>query len=183
MEKLILDASSGLRRMWFNKDTPGVVYLDQRDDEELDKAHLRKLKVAGYPGHKRLRFKTPTTIGDFRKLDFPDGAFKLIVWDPPYRCYHGKRGIFREEYGSLQKETWPDDLKRGAHELWRVLQLFGVLIFKWNDNEISYKSVLSLFPAKPLFGQISAGAKARKGRRCHTFWFCFMKVPKKEAVS
>jgi len=178
MEKLILDATAGLRMMWFDKDHPNVIYLDERTDEELDAAHLRKLKAAGYPGRKRRHFKTPTVMGDFRKLDFPDERFKLIVWDPPFRCYHGKSGIFSEQYGRLQKETWPDDIRRGASELWRVLQGFGVLIFKWNDNEISFRSVLRLFPVEPLFGQITGGAKARRGKRCHTAWFCFMKLPK-----
>jgi len=181
-EQLILDASSGLRMMWFDKDHPGVVFLDQRDDVELSADKLAYELQRGRKGSKKWNPKVPTVKGDFRKLDYPDETFPLIVWDPPHCKWLGEKSLFKKRFGALDAETWPDDIKRGAAELWRVLKLYGVLIFKWNDHNISHKTVLKLFPAKPLFGQVSAGAKNKRGQPCHTFWFCFMKIPK-EAVS
>ena len=71
----------------------------------------------------------------------------------------GQTSVFRRKYGALNKETWPDDIKRGAHELWRVLKVNGTLIFKWADHDIPYEDVLKLFPEKPLFGQITLYTK------------------------
>jgi hypothetical protein len=80
----------------------------------------------------------------------------------------------------MNRETWSADLRLAGSELWRVLKMGGVLVFKWNNHDIKFKSVLRLFPERPLFGQISAGAKKRDGKPGHTCWFCFLKVKRHE---
>ena len=64
------------------------------------------------------------------------------------------------------------DLKKGFKEMWRVLDDYGILLIKWNDYEISFKTLKELFPANPLFANIKNGAGGSK-----TKWFCFMKIP------
>lgn len=152
---LILDATAGNRSMWFDRKHKRTIYIDQR--EEVN----------------------PDIVCDNRKLDFPDKKFKLVVFDPPHLQWLGQTSVFRRKYGALNKETWPDDIKRAAYELWRVLDDFGVLIFKWADHDIPYESVLKLFPEKPLFGQITAANQRSKdgSKPYHTYWFCFLKIP------
>ena len=49
----------------------------------------------------------------------------------------------------------------------RVLKDYGVLIFKWSEDQISTADILKLLPVQPLFGN----------RRGKTIWLCFMKFP------
>ena len=78
--------------------------------------------------------------------------------------------VHYKKYGSLSKETWKEDLKRGFSECWRVLQDYGVLIFKRNEAEKKLAEILPLFTATPLFGHTT-------GSRSQTKWLCFMKIP------
>ncbi len=71
-----------------------------------------------------------------------------------------------KKYGGLKK-TWQDDLRDGFKECFRVLQTDGVLIFKWNENQIKVSDVLLLTDKKPLFGHPS-------GKASNTHWLCFM---------
>ena len=72
-----------------------------------------------------------------------------------------------KKYGVLN-ETWQEDIRKGFEECFRVLQTNGVLIFKWNENQIKIKDVLSLSPIKPLFGHTTMVKN-------NTHWICFMK--------
>ena len=165
--KFILDACCGGRMMWVNKNHPNTIYIDNRIAE---KGHIQK----GFnPNHE----VKPDIVMDFRKMDFLDKSFKLVVFDPPHLTSLGENSIMRKKFGCLVTETWQSDLERGFNECWRVLEDFGVLLFKWNDIEIPYKKVLSFIKVKPLFMNITAGQKALKQKN-RTYWFCFMKIPK-----
>jgi len=165
--KFILDACCGGRMMWMNKHHPNAVYIDIR---EAKKGHIGK----GFnPGHEI----NPDFVMDFRKMSFPDKRFKLVIFDPPHLTTLSESSIMRKKFGCLNAETWQSDLEKGFKECWRVLEDYGVLVFKWNDIEISYKKVLSFIKEKPLFMNITAGQKALKDGH-HSFWFCFMKIPK-----
>lgn len=48
----------------------------------------------------------------------------------------------------------------------RVLKPNGTLIFKWNEEQIKLKDVLSTIKYKPLFGN----------KRAKTHWLVFMKL-------
>jgi len=181
-EKFILDATAGHRMMWFDKNNPYTIYMDIDDDEELRSRYDSAEKQARKPHYYQPWLPlNPTLKGDFRKLDFPDNSFYLIVFDPPHLTWLGKNSIFKKKFGQLETETWPDDIKKGAKELWRVLKPYGVLVFKWNTHDIPYQKVLKLFPEMPLFGQISAGSSSKFQKiRGHTCWFTFLKMPKEE---
>lgn len=134
-EKFILDATAGFRMMWYDKHHPNALYLDERPECE------------------------PDVIGDFRNLSqFPDKKFKFIVFDPPhfFRSEKCHTGCLLNQFGALNPDTWKTDLSRGFKELWRILDDFGVLVFKWSDYCMSASKALEQFPVKPLIYQITA---------------------------
>ena len=47
----------------------------------------------------------------------------------------------------------------------RVLKTYGVLIFKWNEEQIKLSEISKLFPCDPVFGN----------KRSKTHWVVFMK--------
>ena len=152
--------------MWYNKHHPNTIYIDNRI---ADKGHIQK----GFNPNHHVR---PDIVMDFRKMDFPDKSFKLVVFDPPHLTSLTETSVMGKKFGCLNAETWQSDLQKGFSECWRVLKDYGVLVFKWNDIEISYKKVLSLIKERPLFFNITAGQKALKdGHR--SYWFVFMKLP------
>jgi len=157
--KFILDACCGKRMMWFDKSNENCVYLDER------------LEV------------NPDMIGDFRKLEFKDKSFKLVVFDPPHIIQRqiGSSNVAKD-YGLLSPDYWKEDLKKGFEECWRVMEDYGILIFKWSDcnkygnisRDCNIKTILSLIDIKPLFGHTS---RKNKNMISSTYWFCFMKIP------
>lgn len=158
MEKIILDACCAGRTIWFNKKHPHTLYIDKRIAKKGHRKHR--------PNHE----VNPDVVMDFRSLDLPDKQFKLVVWDPPHLKSLGETSDLRKAYGSLNKETWPYDLSKGFQECWRVLDDYGVLIFKWNEQEILLRKILALFKETPLFGHTT-------GSNSKTHWMCFMKIP------
>lgn len=157
-EKFILDACCGGRHFWFNKNHANTIYIDY---------------IIKNRGHIKCRSNLqtkPDILMDFRELGFKDKAFKLIVWDPPHRTKMHETSIFGMKYGSLNAETWQADLKQGFRELWRGLDDYGILIFKWSEIGIKLKKVLLLFNKTPLFGHTT-------GSQSKTHWLCFMKIP------
>ena len=75
--KPILDACCGSRMFWFDKDNPFVEFMDIRDEEV-------------YLSDGQLCIVHPNTIGDFTAMPFPDGSFKLVVFDPLHLVWAGK---------------------------------------------------------------------------------------------
>jgi len=156
--KFILDACCGSRMFWFQKNQTNTIFQDIR---EYDK---------GFIDNRQNRELHPDMIGDFRKMDFPDKTFKLIVFDPPHLIGKPDGCRMTRIYGALNAETWQSDIKRGFNECWRVLDDYGVLIFKWNDASKKRKEVLKVLGRTPLFGHPN-------GSKIPTHWFCFMKIP------
>ena len=157
--KFILDASCGGRMFWFNKKQENTIFIDNRELKDV-LCDGRKFNI------------NPDILMDFKDLKFPNKSFKLVVFDPPHLLILGEKSWMAKKYGILEK-TWREDLKKGFNECWRVLEDYGVLIFKWNEDQISFKEVLGLFPIQPLFGHPTA----RSGK---TKWFCFMKLPEEK---
>lgn len=157
-QKIILDVCCGGRMFWFNKKHPNALYLDNRTMLPKKMSNGATLEVA------------PDMVMDFRKLDFPDYKFSLVVFDPPHIFKRGgKNSWMKDKYGELDKDTWREDLRKGFAECFRVLKPEGVLIFKWSECDIPLKEILKLTPGKPLFGH-------RSGKRQKTHWICFMKL-------
>lgn len=160
----VLDPCCGTRMFWFDRQDERAVFGDVREETVIvtDRSHrddgTRTLTVA------------PDQRMDFRALPFADGAFKLVVFDPPHLVRAGSDSWLRAKYGVLDVATWRDDLRAGFAECFRVLEPHGILIFKWNETQIKVGEILALTPEKPLFGHPS-------GKRAATHWICFMKAP------
>lgn len=147
--------------MWRDKHCPDVVFGDCRFETITitDRSH------GNSTGMRTLRIE-PDTLIDFRKLPYPDGSFKLVVFDPPHLVRAGQRSWLAAKYGKLSG-NWREDLRAGFNECFRVLDPDGTLVFKWNETQVRVGEVLALTPVQPLFGHIS-------GRRGLTHWLVFM---------
>lgn len=154
MEKLILDACCGSKMFWFDKENPHVLFGDIRTESHT-LCDGRSLEIK------------PDIEMDFREMPFADNTFKLVVFDPPHLKTLGKTSWMAKKYGVLSK-NWQDDILRGFNECYRVLDLHGTLIFKWNESEIKLSELLKLIDKTPLFGHTS-------GRQNKTIWLCFLK--------
>jgi len=156
MEKIILDACCGSRMMWFDKDNPLVLFGDIRNESHI-LCDGRLLEVH------------PNIEMDFRNMPFEDNKFKYVVFDPPHLNKLGHETWMAKKYGVLLP-TWELDIKAGFDECMRVLEPYGLLIFKWNEVQIKLNQVLDIIKTKPLFGHTS-------GKHGKTIWMAFIKLP------
>ena len=154
--KLVLDACCGNRYFHFDPNNPSVLFMDNR---QVAKGHSK-----WRPNHE----VRPDVVGDFRKMAFPDNAFKVVIFDPPHLTNAGPNGDMGKRYGRLSKLTWREDLAAGFKECWRVLDLHGVLIFKWSEVCIPLRDIAPLFPTTPLIGH-------KTGKAAKTIWCSFFK--------
>lgn len=102
---------------------------------------------------------------DFRNMPYQDNTFKVVVFDPPHLNQAGVTSWLAQKYGVLPK-NWIPYLKQGFDECMRVLETDGLLVFKWNENQIKLSDVLKVFGKKPLLGD----------RRGKTRWMIFIKT-------
>lgn len=157
-EKTILDVCCGTRMFWFDKQNPNVTFMDKRV-EQFIACDGRTIKVQ------------PDLVADFRNLPFDDSSFKLVVFDPPHDMYAGPNSFTYQKYGNLDKETWRQDLKKGFDECMRVVDDYGIIIFKWNELRVTVNQILEIFDQQPLIGH-------KSGKANKTHWMAFMKFPK-----
>lgn len=151
MEK-ILDVCCGSKMFWFDKNNKDTIFMDIRQFEGT-LCDDRKLEIK------------PDIIGDFRNIPFDNGTFKLVVFDPPHLIRVGENSWLSKKYGKLN-DSWSEDIKQGFEECIRVLEPYGILIFKWNEEQIKLKQILDAIDYKPLFGN----------KRAKTHWLVFMKA-------
>lgn len=151
-DKPILDACCGSRMFWFDKDNPLVDFMDIRDEDcVLSDGQICMVH--------------PNIIGDFCNMPFDDKTYKMVVFDPPHLVWEGKTCNLYKRYGKL--DDWREQIHTGINECMRVLDDYGVLIFKWSESQIKLSSILKIIDYKPLFGH----------RRGNTIWLAFMKLP------
>ncbi len=152
--KTILDACCGSRMFWFDKTNPNVVFADIRNESHI-LCDGRELNIK------------PDLQMDFRNMPFDDNTFKLVIFDPPHLKHLGQGSWMGKKYGILNK-TWKEDLKMGFDECMRVLEPYGTLIFKWNEDQIKVSEILSAIGQQPLIGH-------KSGKSAKTHWLTFMK--------
>lgn len=150
--KPIIDVCCGPKMFWFDKNNPNVEFCDNREVPYHEYYRNRYIEIK------------PDTVCDFTALPFPDNAFKLAVFDPPHLIRAGEKSWLAKKYGILPQD-WRSEIKQGFDECMRVLEPHGILIFKWNEDQIKTKEVLSAIGHMPLFGD----------RRSKTHWMVFMK--------
>lgn len=126
MNKPIIDVCCGSKMFYFDKNDRSVLFQDIRcmETELKDRDKLRHFSVK------------PDVIGDFTNMTYPDGSFRMVVFDPPHLKYTGSmteaNGWQMVKYGCLPAHGWRELLQKGFDECFRVLQEGGILVFKWN---------------------------------------------------
>lgn len=160
----ILDACCGGRMWWWNKAHPLAVYMDNR---VVPKGHNPDIGSESRHGSGNWACE-PDVIGDFRALPFDDGAFRLVLFDPPHVVREEIKGHVTLQYGALHPATADDDLRGGFAECWRVLAPGGTLVFKWAGKP---DRVRRHFPAEPIVGT----KVVRGGNGLGTRWYVFYK--------
>jgi hypothetical protein len=153
----VLDPCCGSRMFWFDKKDERATFGDVRTERHT-LCDGRTLSIE------------PDMHVDFRAMPFDNGSFKLVVFDPPHLVNLGQSSWMAKKYGKLSKD-WREDLRKGFAECFRVLKNDGVLIFKWNENQIKVSEILALTDEKPLFGH-------KSGKAMNTHWITFMKDSK-----
>lgn len=156
MNPQILDPACGSRMFYFDKQRDCMIYGDSRT-----------LETTLCDG--RLLSVSPDVQMDFRSIPFPDGTFRLVVFDPPHLTRGS--GWQAQKYGVLPK-NWDKYLSEGFAECWRVLKPGGTLILKWNETHIKIGEILRLLPQRPLLGQ-------RTTKNLLTHWMVFYKEAEK----
>ena len=141
--KRILDVACGSRMFYFDKYNPDVVFMDNREYEDI-LCDGRKLEIK------------PDVIGDFRNIPFNDNTFDMVVFDPPHLIKVGEQSWLAKKYGKLNPDTYEEDLKTGFSECFRVLKPNGTLVFKWNETDIKTSEIIKLSPVAPV-SDIGAG--------------------------
>lgn len=147
----ILDACCGSKMFWFDKENSDVVFADNRE-LETTLCDGRKLIIK------------PDIKMDFRNMPFDDETFKMVVFDPPHLIHAGEKSWLAKKYGILPP-NWRPYIRDGFNECMRVLKTDGVLIFKWNEEQVRTSEILANIDFKPLFGD----------KRSKTHWMVFMK--------
>lgn len=124
---VILDACCGGRMFWIDKKNPKVLFCDIRQEP---RGHIK---------HEINHEVRPDILSDFTNMSFRNNSFKMVVFDPPHLYKAGTTGIIGKKYGVLDKNNWKEVIKKGFAECWRVLDVYGTLIFKWNVRDIPLK--------------------------------------------
>lgn len=145
--------------MWFDKQDDRCLFADCREGVLDGKAYKKNVGM---------KVVKPDQKHDFRDMPYQDGSFYHVVFDPPHVRNISMKSVTGFSYGSLDKETWQDDLRLGFAECFRVLKPNGTLIFKWNEIDIPLQEVLALTSKKPLYGH-------RSGKAAKTHWVAFVK--------
>ena len=158
MSKKILDSCCGGRMFWYDKNNKDTLYCDNRT---VSKGNFKNNWNPNWSIN-------PDVVCDFRNMPFPDNTFKMVIYDPPHLTSGSMKSVINMKYGLLNKDTWQDDLLAGFNECWRVLEIHGVLIFKWNEANIKVSDLLRSFPVAPLFGDFT-------GKTGKTIWLSFLK--------
>jgi len=149
---MILDCSSGLRQMWFDKTYEECVYLD------------RRLNINGQGLQSR-----PSVYADSRQLPFREEAFDMVLFDPPHDVW-GINSNSGRKYGAWTHTEIINLVFRTSKEISKVVKSNGQVIFKWAEGRIKLNVVLNLLEGlKPIFGHTTTV----KG---FTHWVCLVKV-------
>ncbi len=155
----VLDACCGCKMMWFDKYNKKVLFADKRFEEK---------DMSAYKINYGKKNCDPDLIYDFRNMPFNDDSFYHVVFDPPHVRNISTDSVIGFSYGSLNKNTWQEDLKKGFDECFRVLKPNGTLIFKWNEVDIPISKILKIIDKEPLYGH-------RSGKTMKTHWVAFLK--------
>lgn len=96
-KKRVIDVACGSKMFWFDKHNPDVEFYDKRTVEYHEFYPKRYIEIV------------PDTICDFTNLPFEDGAYKLVVFDPPHLTRVGSTSWTALKYGALTGNMKPKE--------------------------------------------------------------------------
>jgi hypothetical protein len=152
--KKIIDVCCGSKMFYFDKNNPNVLFQDIRE-LHTTLCDGRKLDIQ------------PDVMADFTNMPYPNKSFKMVIFDPPHLFRIGDNSWMAKKYGKLP-DNWKEKLFKAFNECWRILDNCGVLIFKWNEQQIKLSTILKICPFKPICGNRAKGSK--------TVFLIFMKL-------
>lgn len=152
-EKFILDACCGGKMFYYEPLAPVVLFQDIRRETCVLSDRPKPFRV------------DPDVIGDFTSMDYRDGEFHIVVFDPPHLWRVGENSDFFKKYGKCPKDFKPW-LSSGFAECFRVLRDKGILVWKWSEGQISFEEAVACSPYRPLLGN----------KRGKTRWTFFVKM-------
>jgi len=140
----ILDLSAGNRAIWFNKNHPLAVFLDERPGVE------------------------PTIVCNTNSIPPEAGSdFDLVVFDPPHMCC-GPKSNMAKLYGYHTTKRILETIEKTSLEAHRITKPDALMALKWNDHDIKLSRVFALMPKwEPLFGH---SVSTRTKHSSQTFW-------------
>ena len=156
-----MDATCGSRMIWFNKENENALFMDCREEDDVQIWKSTKNDSARYLN------VHPDVLADFTNMPFPDESFHLVVFDPPHLQKIGDTAWLCKKYGKL-RDGWEQMLHDGFWECMRVLKPYGTLIFKWSEIDIPVSKIIKVTGCSPLFGN-------RSGKHLKTIWMTYMK--------
>ncbi len=108
----------------------------------------------------------PDIQSDWKHIPFADETFDLVVFDPPHLVRAGKTSWLAKKYGTIDLMGWPNEFHKAFQEIMRVMKPTGVMVFKWNEDQIPIKEVFKAFGKQPIVGDM----------RSKTKWSVFIKT-------
>jgi len=158
----ILDVCCGSKMFWYDKHEPHTTYMDIRKAvyTAMDRGNKRKIEI------------DPDIQADWKHIPFADETFDLVVFDPPHLVRAGKTSWLAKKYGTLDLVTWPNEFHKAFNEIMRVMKPTGVMIFKWNEDQIPIKEAFRAFGQQPILGDM----------RSKTKWSVFIKPEKAKDI-
>ena len=162
----ILDATTGFKGIWYQKNHPFVTFIDKRKGWMDGKTKNMTFK-------NRRRWKIdPDLVVSWKDVPFPDNYFDMIIFDPPHLILDRGKSIpqMAKAYGNLYSYNWRMELKEGIAKLFQILKPEGIFVLKWCENSVKVQEIIKLCPYPPLFGSNTKS----KGRTAN-YWILFLK--------
>lgn len=157
----VLDACCGPRMFWFDHNDERTLFVDKRRERHM-------AADCSVKNGEREIVVDPDVLADFTALPFQDNSFYHVVFDPPHIQRNGDTSWILKKYGVLRGD-WREEIRKGFAECFRVLKPNGVLVFKWNEGDVSVPDILKLTPEKPLYG-------SKYGKHFKSHWIVFLKA-------
>ena len=159
----ILDATTGFKGIWYQKNHPFVTFMDKRKEKLL----------SNHTTGKRTININPDIVSEWKDSPFPDNYFDMIIFDPPHLVIKNrdtKPSTLQKSYGVLYEDTWMEELRVGINKLFNILKPNGIFILKWCENSKRIEEIFKLCPYKPLFG-----SNTKSKGHTQNFWVLFIK--------
>lgn len=148
----ILDPCCGSKMFYYDKNSNAVMFGDIRE------IHTRLCDG------RELHIQPDELMDVTNMKDIANDTFNCIIFDPPHLVRVGESSWLAQKYGHLPL-LWEEWMNKAFAECFRVLKPGGMLLFKWNEEDIPHHTVLRCaLPYKPIAGD-------RTGKTRWTFFY------------